>query len=565
MSDELEDENNGRAPQKDEAVSEALIRYAQAAGSKVFTTQAELDPKDRPHPELAEWCLQRRDIIVLKSGMILSSDPTSRHIQNCKTMMINRGIRPGKVCAAVPSLLSMLLANIAGSEEHASLAEKQRAEKTISSQQKRLRLLIKEAVDADVSDIHIEVREDVSKIRFRKYGELYLHAEWFPRLGREVASVAFNKETDHATAHFNPLVPQDASMPLFFEGKEIRLRLASMPAHGGFDVVMRILGTGGEAKKIGLDELGYTPEQVYMIRRAVNMPHGAVLLSGPTGSGKTTTLASCMQMVRSSRKVYTIEDPVEKVVASVTQVPVNTEKDDRSFASFGRAALRMDPDYIVLGEMRDEDTANVMIRAAITGHLVFSTVHTNSATGIISRLVDMGISPTMLGDSNLLVCLIFQRLVPQLCDDCAVPVSEAPAHKESLDRWRAVFTDSFDKLRARGETKCQSCHNSGLKGRTVVAEVIWVDEQGRKFVKNCDSLGWEKYLRSKGWQNYSDRTLELVCESQVDPFDAEALIGELTIRSEDEGFDYLQARKDMLEEMQRKANKKSADDAQPEG
>src|SRR5690606_24495539 len=194
-----------------------------------------------------------------------------------------------------------------------------------------------EAVDADVSDIHIEVRSDVAKIRFRKFGELYLHAEWFPRIGREIAAVAFNKETDHATAHFNPLIPQDASMPLSLNHQDVRLRLASMPAHGGFDMVMRILGVGDAAKVISLQDLGYTEEQVYIIKRAVQMPHGAVLLSGPTGSGKTTTLASCMQMVKDTRKVYTIEDPVEKVVPTVTQVPVNTDKNDRSFASFGRA------------------------------------------------------------------------------------------------------------------------------------------------------------------------------------------------------------------------------------
>lgn len=529
---------------------QVLERYAEASRSKVVTSQADLDPRDRIAPEMQEWCQQHSSLVVLQSGLILSSDPTSRDVQNCKTVMINRGLRPGRVLAATPTLIGLLLSNIIEESE----SREKESEQAISSQQQRLRLLVKEAVDADVSDIHIEVRVDVARIRFRKYGELYLHAEWFPRLGRELASVAFNKETDHATAHFNPLIPQDAAMPLLIGDTRVRLRLASMPAHGGFDVVMRILGVGDEAKWVSLEDLGYTLDQVYLIKRAVQMPHGAVLLSGPTGSGKTTTLASCMQLVKSSKKVYTIEDPVEKVVPTVTQVPVNTDKDDRSFATFGRAALRMDPDYIVLGEMRDEDTANVMVRAAITGHLVFSTVHTNSASGIITRLVDMGISPVMLSDSNLLVCLIFQRLIPKLCQHCCVAVEQAPLHAEHLERWRAVFGDDVPHIKARGPG-CSHCHHSGVGGRMVVAEVIWVDEEGRGFIKNVDTLNWEKYLRQQGWKSYHERTLDLVRTGICDPFDAETIVGEISVYSAASGFDYHLARTQMMQEMAQRSNK----------
>jgi len=258
-----------------------------------------------------------------------------------------------------------------------------------------------------------------------------------------------------------------------------------------------------------------------------------------------------MQMVKLTRKVYTIEDPVEKVVPTVTQISVNTEKTDRSFASFGKAALRMDPDYIVLGEMRDEDTANVMVRAAITGHLVFSTIHTNSAPGIITRLVDMGISPVMLSDSNVLVCLIFQRLLPILCQACCIPVSQAKAHRSHLHRWREVFGEDFDTLKARGESQCSQCHGSGVSGRTVVAEVIWVDEKGREYIQKLDIIGWEKYLRSKGWQSYRDCTMQILRDGIADPFDGESLIGEISIHQDDEGFNYVRARKEMEAELER--------------
>ena len=521
-------------------------RLSNTMKAHVLTSQADLDPKDHPLMQMADWCQQRGNIVVLKSGTILTLDPLSRDVQNCKTMLINRGIRPGRVVAATQQLISLLLSNLIGEEEQKIHdTEQAEAESSISTQQQRLRLLVQEAVHADISDIHIEVRTDVAKIRFRKYGELYLHAEWFPRLGREIASVAFNKETDHATAHFNPLIPQDASMPLRIEGQEVRLRLASMPAHGGFDVVMRILGVGDEAKTVTLEELGYTPEQVYIIQRGVQMPNGAVLLSGPTGSGKTTTLSSCMRLVKDTRKVYTIEDPVEKVVPTVTQVPVNSDKDDRSFASFGRAALRMDPDYIVLGEMRDEDTASVMVRAAITGHLVFSTIHTNSAPGIITRLVDMNISPTLLSDSNVLICLIFQRLVPKLCPNCQISVEQAKYHTVYLERWKQFFQNDFAKLRVRG-AGCARCQKTGVSGRTVVAEVIWVDEPGRRFIRACDMIGWEAYLKQRGWENYRDRAIALTREGVIDPMDAEGLIGEISVHSSEEGFDYQRIREDMM-------------------
>ncbi len=534
----------------DESVAAALQQYAQAVNVRVLYSQSDLDPRDRPMPQMNDWCAQRDAIVVMSSGLILTTEPTSREVQNCKIAMINRGLKPGKVLPALPKLIAVLKANVATGEE---LEEQNRLKsEKISTQQQRLRILVEEAVKANVSDIHIEVRAEVAKIRFRKYGEMYLYAEWFSRLGRELASVAFNKETDHATAHFNPLIPQDASMPLQIGQATVRLRLASVPAHGGFDMVMRILSTGNEAEKVTLQDLGYTAEQVYIIRRAVQMPHGAVLLSGPTGSGKTTTLSACMQMIKMTRKVYTIEDPVEKVVPTVTQISVNTDKDNRSFASFGKAALRMDPDYIVLGEMRDEDTANVMVRAAITGHLVFSTIHTNSAPGIITRLVDMGISPVTLSDSNVLVCLIFQRLIPILCRSCCIPVAQAKAHKNHLYRWREVFGEAFEQLKARGETECKVCQGAGVAARMVVAEVIWVDEKGRSYIQKLDIIGWEKYLRSKGWQSYKDRTIQIVREGLADPFDGESLIGEISNHDDyHEGFDYVRARQEMEAEQQR--------------
>lgn len=502
--------------------TELLQQYAVATKTKVISSPNDIDAKDKVMDDMLAWCKEQTNIVVLKSAIILSSEPTSRTVQNCKSLLLSKGIHPGQVYAATSALISLLLAS--GDAEDALKRTKGETSISFSDQQRHLRDLVYEAVLQNVSDIHIQVRTTYTKIRMRQHGELRIFAEWSERLGREIASVAFNKETDHATSHFNPLVPQDASMPLKINGRDIRLRLASVPAHGGFDMVMRILATGEERTK-SLDELGYTPSQIKIIKMAMKLPFGAIIVAGPTGSGKTTTLASCMEMVEGVQKLYSIEDPVEKVVESATQVPVNTEKDDRSFASMGRAALRMDPDVIILGEMRDEDTAHVMVRASITGHLVLTTLHTNRATAIVTRLVDMGISPVLLSDSSVLRCLMCQRLIAKVCPHCAIALRNSPKHQPFLADWEAVLgKDVLDRAKARGNG-CVKCNRTGVGGRIVVAEVIWVDEEGRQFIQKCDTLNWEKYLKDNGWMDFRDRAIDLIQSGICDPFDAEKVVG----------------------------------------
>lgn len=512
-----------------------LEQFASATRTKIISSQADIDTRDKVMDEMLGWCKDQGKIVVLTSATILSSEPTSRTVQNCKSVLLSKGVHPGAVYAATPTFINLLLAT--GHGEDFERKQKGETTTTFSDQQRHLRDLVHEAVLQNVSDIHIQVRETYTKIRMRQHGELRLYAEWSEKLGREIASVAFNKETDHATSHFNPLVPQDASMPLKIQGKDIRLRLASVPAHGGFDMVMRILATGEERVNT-LKDLGYTSEQVDIIKMALKLPFGAIIVAGPTGSGKTTTLASCMEMVESTQKLYSIEDPVEKVVEEATQVPVNTEKEDRSFASMGRAALRMDPDVIILGEMRDEDTAHVMVRASITGHLVLTTLHTNRATAIITRLVDMGISPVLLSDSSVLRCLICQRLIPKLCKACNIPLRQSPKHQPFIADWEAVLgKEVIDNAFARGPG-CPKCNRSGVSGRTVVAEVIWVDENGRQFIQKCDTLNWEKYLKENNWVDFHGRAIQLIKDGICDPFDAEKVVGPINTATNTSTYKY---------------------------
>lgn len=508
-----------------------LSDYASIAKSQILSSQSDLDAQDGAMPEMLAWCRRQKTLVVLRSGKILSCQPSSRVIQNCRIVMNERGLTAQAVYPATQALIQFLLENAV--EAPLGIAT---VEVSVSEQQQRLRLLVKAALDIEASDIHIEVRSHVARIRMRKHGELFLHAEWLPKLAREVVSVAFNKETDHAISHFNPLVPMSASLPLTIDTLSVRLRIASLPAHDGYDVVLRILTTRDE-KIQTLKQLGYFPDQVAMLEKAIALPYGSVILSGPTGSGKTTTLASCMQLVDMRRKVFTIEDPVEKLVGHTTQVPVNTEHYDRDFASMARTVLRMDPDVIVLGEMRDEETAAVMLRAAITGHLVFSTVHTNSAVGIITRLVELGVSASLLSTPDVLTCLICQRLVPTLCKHCCIAVEDSRRHTKNLPRWQATFGDQARLVRARG-MRCEVCRNLGIQGRTVIAEMIWLDEWGRRYIQSNNIYGWQQYLIQNGWKSYAQRLIELVLTGQVDPLDAEKFIGPIDKQHDELRFDY---------------------------
>lgn len=508
-----------------------LSQYAASSKRQLFSSQSDLDPQDGAMPAMLDWCRRQQTIVVLKSGKVLTSKPSSRVVQNCRIVMQSKKLAITDISPATQTLIQFLLDNASAALENNVIPLGD-----VSEQQQRLRLLVQAALDIEASDIHIEVRRDVARIRLRKHGELFLHAEWRSKLAREVVSVAFNKETDNAITHFNPLVPMSASMNLIVSDADVRLRIASLPAHDGYDVVMRLLTTRDERIRT-LRQLGYFPDQISMLEKAASLPQGTVIVSGPTGSGKTTTLASCMQLLDMRRKVYTIEDPVEKLVENTTQVPVNTQHYDRDFASMARTVLRMDPDVVVLGEVRDEDTAKLMLRAAITGHLIFSTVHTYSATSIVTRLMDLGITETLLATPDVLTCLVCQRLVPVLCKSCCVSLTDSRRHYKEIDRWQRVFGDRLRKVRARG-VRCAECHNLGIQGRTVVAEMIWVDEFGRRLILNNNIFGWRQYLRQNGWKSYADRLIDLVAMGKVDPLDAEKIIGPLDKQKENVRFDY---------------------------
>ncbi|MDW8066760.1 MAG: GspE/PulE family protein [Aquificaceae bacterium] len=356
---------------------------------------------------------------------------------------------------------------------------------------KLVNFLIAEAVNLGASDIHIEPQEKKLIVRYRVDGILKVYHD-FPARVKDplVARVKILSNLDIAEKRR----PQDGRIRTRVRGKKIDLRVSTVPTVYGEKVVMRIQ----EAEKylnVRLEDLGFEPDDLEKFKRAIWTPWGMVLVTGPTGSGKTTTLyAALMERNSPDVNIMTAEDPVEVSIPGLNQVQIN-EKIGVTFANVLRAFLRQDPDIILIGEIRDLETAQIGIKAALTGHLVFSTLHTNDAPSSITRLVDMGIEPFLVGSSVILI--VAQRLVRKLCPRCKL-VDDTP--REALLRLGALKSLDEDVTIYKANPKgCDYCNGSGYKGRTAVYEILEVDEEMRKLiVKGATAEDIKDLARKKG-------------------------------------------------------------------
>ncbi len=353
------------------------------------------------------------------------------------------------------------------------------------------------AVKSRASDIHIEPMEDKTRIRYRIDGILRERFK-IPRSVHEALVSRIKILSDMKIDEKR--VPQDGRFSFKVDGKEIDLRVSSLPTIHGEKIVMRLLDKSTAAPT--LPQLGLRGAALKRLQKAIKVPHGIVLITGPTGSGKTTTLYSIISKINSPKvNIMTVEDPVEYEIPGVTQVQVNPQA-GLTFATALRAFLRQDPDIILVGEIRDRETTELAIQAALTGHLVFSTLHTNSAAGALPRLLDMGAEPFLLASS--MTCVVGQRVVRRLCTHCKQEITHPPAEviadiKNVLgDLYKSVFKSEEDiKLyKAKG---CSQCNNTGYKGRIGIFEVLYVTEEITQLILKRASAGEiEELARKQG-------------------------------------------------------------------
>ncbi len=336
---------------------------------------------------------------------------------------------------------------------------------------KFVNLVLMQAVQDRASDIHFEPFEDEFKIRYRVDGALYEMTPPPKHLALPVTSrlkVMANLNISERR------LPQDGRISVFVAGRQIDLRISTLPTAFGESVVLRVLDRGSIS--LDIDALGFPKDISTFVHEAINQPNGIFVVTGPTGCGKTTTLYSALRKVNTiDTKLLTVEDPVEFDIEGIMQVQVN-EGCGMTFMKALRAFLRQDPDIIMLGEMRDLETAQIAIQASLTGHLVLSTLHTNDAAGAVTRLVDMGVEPFLI--SSTLLAILAQRLVRRICTKCRTPFEPSETQLQTMG---LSPHDIGDKVFYYGRG-CPSCNDTGYKGRKGIYELLVISDAIRTLI-----------------------------------------------------------------------------------
>ncbi|WP_257667135.1 GspE/PulE family protein [Parapedobacter tibetensis] len=361
--------------------------------------------------------------------------------------------------------------------------------------------LIGEARRLKSSDIHLEVYEDRCRVRIRIDGQMI---ERYKLEKMEYPAVINKIKILSGLDIAEKRLPQDGRINFESDQHKFDIRVSILPTLHGEKVVLRLLNN--DATNISLDTLGFSPSDLQHYLDGVKRPNGIVLISGPTGSGKTTTLYATLKLLnKETRNILTIEDPIEYTLEGINQVQLK-ESIGLTFASALRTFLRQDPDIIMVGEIRDVDTAAMAIRAALTGHLVLSTIHTNSAWGTVSRLIDMGIPPFLL--ANTLNTTIAQRLVRLLCPECK---EEATFSSTLYPRNFVPYRPIDSHYVAKG---CDKCHHTGYRGRAAVYEIISIDQfLADKIKQNEHDV--QLYLREQGIKSLAENAFSLFADGRT--------------------------------------------------
>lgn len=405
--------------------------------------------------------------------------------------------------------------------------ENQKANKEDSEVVAYFEMILSDAVKENISDIHISSRSNGGFIKMRKHGEMLDYQKGMALSEIDVfnlCSVVYNVLAENKDVAFMPDEYQQAAVNYNVGDNEIKLRYQSLPVYpGGFDVVLRVLPIGKDEEFTPLQKLGYTDQQVSELINISSRPVGSLIIAGVTGSGKSTTLKNLLMFINAHTeyklKIYTIEDPPEYKIPRVSQIPVIRRKEDSEsitgvspFEAPIKACMRADPDIIMVGEVRDKVTGDLVKKAIQSGHQVLTTIHAASSIGIIDRLIDFGLSPSVLGSPDFLTGLLYQKLLPVLCRHCKVKFTDliAKSDDDSIDteaygmyqRLHDVLGEvDSQEIYVRGPG-CKHCNGLKVEGRTVCAEIIMLDLNMLRYILDSDILGLMRH-----WRNLSDNKL----------------------------------------------------------
>jgi type IV pilus assembly protein PilB len=352
---------------------------------------------------------------------------------------------------------------------------------------KMVNQLLSQALQFGASDIHIDPHEHETLIRLRVDGVLRTERTLPKNMNNVLVSrIKIMSKLNIAEKR----LPQDGRFKMDIDMRNIDLRVSILPTVFGEKVVMRLLDTGNVV--LGIEKLGFSERNEANFRKMISNPYGIILVTGPTGSGKSTTLYTALQKLNTDEvNIITVEDPVEYQIRGINQVQVKANI-GMTFAAGLRSILRQDPDIIMLGEIRDTETAEIALRSALTGHLVLSTLHTNDSVSAVSRLMDMGIEPFLV--SSAVTGVVAQRLVRKVCKNCAHPYEPTIEEKEQFQS-RGMDTSQLKK-----GTGCSVCNNSGYRGRMAIHETLLIDEELRNMItQKMQDSAYRKYVNTKGF------------------------------------------------------------------
>ncbi len=450
-------------------------------------------------PEVAnsitdEVARRYRAVPVYDDGYTLTvaiADPYDFETMDALPHVLDRDVN---FVVSTPDAIQLILKSIYGSTEIANAAE---SEDTAAADGDApiIKLVINMLVEAfnhRASDIHIEPLETSVRVRYRVDGKLIEVANHPKKL--LPAIIARLKVMSTSMSIAEKRLPQDGRIQIKVAGKDVDLRVSSVPSNHGESIVMRILDKSGLV--LGLPELGFFSDDQSTFERLLALPDGIILVTGPTGSGKTTTLYGCLNVInRPDKKIITVEDPVEYEMAGINQVMVKADI-GMTFSNALRAMLRQAPNIIMIGEIRDAETANIAINASLTGHLVFSTLHTNDAPSAVARLADIGIKRFLI--ASAVRAVLAQRLVRKLCPACKAPIDLSDKELRALRLDASRMTDAT----IFGPVGCEKCRKKGFRGRMGIFEIFEIDDEVRHLISaELSSSQLRKRAREMGMRS----------------------------------------------------------------
>ena len=458
---------------------------------------------------LAVWAVSKSNEFVNGTPVwlvLLEGSEQDIKVYNYRRAIVRAGYKIEKMVRAEKSLIK-------------ALQDTGGAEAEVVSERNHITDFYEEMVGAamreHVSDIHIEKRKSTASIRMRKHGQLMNYKETLSsKFCLDLCTVIYNVLAESKDVTFMPSEYQAAAVNTRIKGQEVKLRYQSLPVYpDGFDVVLRVLPLGDEDEGTpDISVLGYSQTQVRDMMKIVAKPVGALIIAGTTGSGKSTTLKNLLMLVNESRgyrsKIYTIEDPPEYKIPRVSQIPVVRRRNEdytkkSPFQDPLIATMRGDPDILMIGEIRDSFTGDGLKKATQSGHQVMTTVHASSALGVVERLADFGITPSVMGSPEFINGLIYQKLMPLLCQNCAIPFVDVIQGSQAMtsdlelaERLQEVADLSRDSIKLRNPKGCEKCKEMGVVGRTVCAEVIAPDFTLLRHFRQQEAIEAKAYWRS---------------------------------------------------------------------